>query len=335
MIPQRDLSWQTQSWQEQMMNSVLSASRLLEILQIDPLDIELSDKAAAKFPVLAPHSLITRMTPKDTNDPLLKQVLSTISEETIPAGYSADPLKEAEYNPVKGLIRKYRNRALLIVTSKCAINCRYCFRREFPYEQNNPSREDWRDAFKYLEEQKEIDEVILSGGDPLSVPDRHLEWLIKSLSEIKSVRRLRIHTRLPIVIPDRVTSDLLQIIRESRFSTTVVVHANHANEFDKRVSAAMHRLKTVSKFVLNQSVLLKGVNDNLDSQVNLQKACVDAGVLPYYLHFLDPVLGASHFEVPHKKALELYKQMQAALSGYMLPKLVIERAGAPSKQFLQ
>lgn len=335
MIPQRDLSWQTQSWQEQMMNSVKSASELLNMLDIDSMQVDLSEKAARGFPVLAPHSFISRMRAGDANDPILRQVLNSKNEEIIQPGYSADPLEETKYNPVKGLIRKYHNRALLIATGKCAVNCRYCFRREFPYQENNPSRDDWQTAFEYLKKHAEIEEVILSGGDPLAIPDRHLQWLVHSLSEIQTIKRLRIHTRFVVVIPDRITDDLIRTLDETRLQITVVVHSNHANEFNDSLVTAIERLKKCVDFVLNQSVLLRGINDNLDTQVDLQNACVDAGILPYYLHFLDPVRGASHFEVSRHEALSLYREMQSRLSGYMLPKLVVEAPGALSKQFLQ
>ena len=334
MIPQCDLSWQAQSWQEQLMNSVKSSTELLQRLNLSIEPANLSEKAAKKFPVLAPHAFISRMNPGDLNDPLLRQVLNVHHEDLIASGYSSDPLDESDSNPVAGLVRKYRNRALLIVTGKCAINCRYCFRREFPYQENNPSRKEWGLALDYLSQHIEIDEVILSGGDPLAVSDKHLNWLIDAISAIPSIKRLRLHTRLPIVIPDRITSDLLSILEDCRLTTTVVVHSNHANEIDDQVKVGLKKLKTKADFLLNQSVLLKGINDSLNAQISLHNACTEAGVLPYYLHFLDRVNGTSHFAVSKQQALELYTQMQSALSGFMLPKLVIEVPGSQSKQFL-
>ena len=335
MIPQRDLSWQTQSWQEQLSNAVNSSTELLAKLNLSAEEPNLSEKAAKQFPVLAPHAFIDRINPEDPNDPLLRQILNVHEEDIAALGFSSDPLEESSSNPVKGLVRKYKNRALLIVTGKCAINCRYCFRREFPYNENNPSRKEWGEALSYISNHDEIEEVILSGGDPLSVSDKHLHWLIEAVSAISSIKRLRIHTRMPIVIPDRITDDLLRILEECKLTTIVVLHVNHSNEIDEQVKNCMIRLKAKTDFLLNQSVLLKGVNDSLDAQLALHNTCVDAGIQPYYLHFLDRVNGTSHFEVPKEKALALYTQMQHAMSGYMLPKLVIELPNAQSKQILK
>ena len=335
MIPQRDLSWQHQSWQEQLTNAIRSPEALLQILNLSDKELLLSDSAAKKFPFLAPQSFISRMQIGDIDDPLLRQVINLSEEVLTHEGFESDPLKEATSNPVKGLIRKYKNRALLLATGKCAINCRYCFRREFPYSENNPSRLDWQQAFNYIAQNSEINEVVLSGGDPLVANDKHLSWLINAISDIPNIRYLRIHTRLPIVIPDRVTTQLANLLRESPLITTVVVHTNHANEIDSAVKEAAKKLKQSVNFLLNQSVLLKGVNDYLNAQIDLQKACVDAGIMPYYLHFLDPVNGTSHFKVSKEKALSLYRDMQRELSGYMLPKLVIETPDTPSKQFLR
>ena len=332
MIPQSDLSWQTQSWQEQMMNAIQQPDELLRSLGLAASDLNLSSKAAECFSVNVPQSFLSRITPEDPLDPLLRQVLNLQLEDIQQPGYTADPLDESNYNPIKGLVRKYKNRALLIVTGKCAIHCRYCFRRNFPYAENNPSRNDWQQAFNYLREQPEIDEIILSGGDPMSAPDKHLLWLTNQLSEISSIKRLRFHTRLPVVIPDRVTPDFLELLQSTRLSTTVVVHINHANEIDDAVSQSLLKIKTAANFLLNQSVLLAGVNDNLDTQIALQEACVQAGVMPYYLHLLDSVMGAAHFQVPEARVRKLYSEMQASLSGYMLPRLVIEEPGATSKQ---
>lgn len=317
------------------MNSVKSPTELLARLNLSEQDFCLSDKAIDTFPLLVPLAFISRIKPGDPKDPLLLQVINSKQEELIVPDYSADPLHESDANPVPGLVRKYQNRALLIVTGKCAINCRYCFRREFPYEQNNPSRNDWTRALDYLAQHKEIEEVILSGGDPLAASDRHLKWLIEAVSNIATIKRLRVHTRLPIVIPDRITGELTGILDQCPLITTVVVHANHTNEMDESVISGLNKLKSKVDFLLNQSVLLKGVNDSLDAQVKLQNACVAAGVQPYYLHFLDKVNGTSHFEVSKKSALKLYAQMQASLSGFMLPKLVVELPRSQSKQILQ
>lgn len=335
MIPQRDLSWQHQSWQEQLTNSITSSSALLQILNVSEQDFLLSNMAQTSFPVLAPQAFVSRMRIGDKDDPLLRQVINHRAEDLVVDGYQSDPLNESEFNPVKGLIRKYKNRALLVTTGKCAINCRYCFRREFPYSENNPSRLDWQNAFSYIAENPEIDEVILSGGDPLIAGDKHLNWMIDAISKLPNVRHLRIHTRLPVVIPDRVTASLTRMLQQTPMITSVVLHINHASEIDDSVRRAARDLKASVDFLLNQSVLLKGVNNALSTQVALQRACVESGIMPYYLHFLDTVTGTSHFKVQKEDALALYADMQRELSGYMLPKLVVETPRALSKQFLR
>jgi EF-P beta-lysylation protein EpmB len=263
-------------------------------------------------------------------DPLLLQVLSLKEELAQQPDFVLDPLGENSFNPLPGLIHKYRNRALLTVSGACAIHCRYCFRRHFDYESNNPGSDGWLPVLRYIREHTDIDEVIFSGGDPLSAPDKVLKNLTEQLSKIPSLKRLRVHTRLPVVIPQRITEDCLEWLAIFRHPI-VVLHINHANEIDSAVSRACQRLLSAGAVVLNQAVLLKGVNDNLPAQTELHRKCFDSGIKPYYLHLLDPVAGAAHFDVKEQKILDLYEQMRGALSGYMLPTLVRENPGDVAK----
>ena len=278
-----------------------------------------------------PEAYLSRIAHGDINDPLLRQVLP-LSEETLsPAGYVLDPLEESEHRPAKGLIHKYAGRVLLIASPTCAINCRYCFRRHFPYSDNSPSRAQWQEALGYLRDDSTIHEAILSGGDPLAASDRQLAWLVEQLENIPHLKRLRIHTRLPVVIPDRINEDLLGWLGTTRLQKVVVLHINHANEIDQAVVDACTRLKQAGATLLNQSVLLRDVNDNVTALAALSERLLEAGILPYYLHVLDPVQGAAHFDVADNEARELVSQLRAHLPGFLMPRLVREIPGKESK----
>ena len=267
----------------------------------------------------------------DPEDPLLTQVLPCAKELRDNNAYSADPLEESKYNPVPGIVHKYRNRVLLIVSPNCAINCRYCFRRHFPYEENRQSKQQWQQALNYIRSREEINEVIYSGGDPLAANDQFLEWLTQQIAAISHIKRLRIHSRLPVVIPSRVDHQLLNWLTNSRFKPIVVLHINHAQEIDRSLEAAVQRLLDRGIKVLNQAVLLRGINNSTSALVNLSERLFDCGIMPYYLHLLDPVAGASHFDIREQQARDLYRQMQAQLPGYLVPKLVRDKPGEPSK----
>jgi EF-P beta-lysylation protein EpmB len=323
-------------WQRQLRDAVRSGSELLELLGLAPDEVGLSEAAARDFPLKVPMAYIRRIRPGDPEDPLLLQVLASRRELTVAPGYSRDPVGETDgVNPQPGVIQKYRGRALLIVSGGCAINCRYCFRRHFPYADNRNSREDWPRALARLETEPSITEVILSGGDPLVVSDTSLHQLIDHIAGIEQVTRLRIHTRMPVVVPDRVTRPLLQAISRDRIQTTVVIHCNHANEIDDDAGAALGRLREAGITLLNQSVLLAGVNDGADALVDLSERLFEVGVLPYYLHLLDRVQGAAHFDVPEQRARQLMAEVAARLPGYLVPRLVREVAGAASKIVLE
>jgi EF-P beta-lysylation protein EpmB len=222
----------------------------------------------------------------------------------------------------------------MIISPNCAINCRYCFRRHFPYQENRQSKQQWLQALDYLKTRPEINEVIYSGGDPLAANDNFLGWLTQQIESIKHIKRLRIHTRLPVVIPSRVDSQLLDWLGNTRLKPTMVLHINHANEIDAKLCQAVDQLKSAGITMLNQSVLLKGVNDSSEQLIALSEKLFDTGIMPYYLHMLDPVQGASHFDIPVDRAIEIFSQMQAELPGFLLPKLVQERAGETSKSLI-
>ncbi|MAL95248.1 EF-P beta-lysylation protein EpmB [Haliea atlantica] len=321
-----------ESWREAMADLISSGEELLASLGLDSEALGLSAEAARTFPLRVPRAFAARMRRGDPNDPLLRQVLA-VREETLPApGFGADPTGEqGDANPRRGVIHKYHGRLLLVVTGSCAIHCRYCFRRHFPYGDNQNSRKEWGEALDYIAADPEVHEVILSGGDPLVAGDRALAELVQSIAAIPHVKRLRVHTRLPVVIPERVTDGLLQALAGTRLPCVVVLHSNHHRELDAAVADSCRQMAAAGITLLNQAVLLRGVNDNLDAQLQLAERLFELGVLPYYLHLLDKVDGASHFDIPEALALELHHAMAARLPGYLLPRLVREVAGAPAK----
>ena len=271
------------------------------------------------------------MAPGDSNDPLLKQVLPTSNEDIKVDNFFLDPVGDHDAIVAEGVLHKYHGRALLLTTGACAIHCRYCFRRHFPYAQANASRSDWSAAIDYLQTNEDIHEVILSGGDPLTLTDAKLYQLVKKLEKISHINTLRIHTRLPVVLPERVCDDLIAWLSQSRLKKVIVIHSNHANEIDQDVIDSLARLKQADVTLLNQAVLLKGINDNTGDLVALSNSLFMAGVLPYYLHMLDPVDGAAHFDTTQAKACVLIEEMSKKLPGYLVPKLVREIAGEMAK----
>ncbi|MEM6794608.1 MAG: EF-P beta-lysylation protein EpmB [Acidobacteriota bacterium] len=315
-------------WQSLLSQGVSSAEELLDLLGLDPGAADCSPNHFG-FPIRVPRSFVSRMRPGDPRDPLLLQVLSRTAEGAEVDGWVAEPLEEARFSPVPGLLHKYRSRVLLVATGACAIHCRYCFRRHFPYGEHAAAR--WQPALDYVAGQPSIEEVILSGGDPLSLRDSKLADLEQRLSSIPHVSRLRIHTRLPIVLPERVDEGLLAWLGGSRLQTVMVVHCNHPNEIDPAVAAALGRLRDAGVMLLNQSVLLRGINDSSAILRDLSVALFKAGVMPYYLHVMDRVAGASHFDVPRSAAEHLIQEMRATCSGYLVPTLVREEPGALSK----
>ncbi|NAW59866.1 MULTISPECIES: EF-P beta-lysylation protein EpmB [unclassified Vibrio] len=319
-----------QNWLKQLANAISDPLQLLKQLEIDPSPWQHGFDAKTLFAQRVPQSFVDRMEKGNPHDPLLRQVLPLSEEFDVQPGYSTDPLDE-QNNAVPGLLHKYRNRALMIVKGGCAINCRYCFRRHFPYQDNKGNKSVWQQSLDYIAAQPQLNEVILSGGDPLMAKDHELTWLVEHLADIRHIKRLRIHTRLPVVIPARVTDTLCQLLATSRLQVVLVTHINHAQEIDDDLGNALRKLKVAGVTLLNQSVLLKGVNDNVDSQVALSEALFDAGVLPYYLHVLDKVQGAAHFFVSDDDARALMAGLIARVSGYLVPTLTREIGGRTSK----
>lgn len=331
MIPEVAEIRQTPVWQQELARAITAPEELLATVRLGPEWLPAARAAAQLFPLRVPRGFIARMRAGDPRDPLLRQVLPLAEECLTAPDFAVDPVGDAVAMTVPGVLHKYHGRVLLTATGACAVHCRYCFRRHFPYAEANPAAGHWQAALGYIAADDSIAEVILSGGDPLTLSDRRLRELTDALAPIPHVRRLRIHTRLPIVLPERVDDGLLAWLESLRQSCVVVVHVNHANELDAAVKAALTRLKNAGVPSLNQSVLLRGVNDNVDALAALSEALFACGVLPYYLHLLDKVQGAAHFDVPEDVACALVAQLRDRLPGYLLPRLVREDAGAPAK----
>jgi EF-P beta-lysylation protein EpmB len=317
-----------------MRQALRDAAQLVAALELPPSLIDAAMRAAQSFPVFAPWPYIGRIQKGDPADPLLRQVLPLAEEDIEQPGFVADPVGDAPAQLSPGLLQKYHGRALLITTGACAIHCRYCFRRHYPYSESPRSPDDWQPAIDRIAEDRTIEEVILSGGDPLTLVDGHLAELAHRIARIQHVRRLRVHTRLPIVIPQRVTDELTDWLRGTRLTPIMVVHANHPQEIDDAVVAALSRLVDSGIPVLNQSVLLRGINDDAAALIELSRRLVDLRVMPYYLHQLDRVAGAAHFEVPVERGLELVAAMRRALPGYAVPRYVQEFARESHKKVL-
>lgn len=326
-------------WRQLLSASTLSLAELLSQLELKYDDFIHTlngrlDIDPLHFPIRAPSPFIARMLKGDVNDPLLRQVLPLQKENDLMPGYTDDPLEEKNYNVAPGLIHKYSSRALLIVTQACAIHCRYCFRRHFPYEDNRPARQAWQQALNYLRVNPHINEIILSGGDPLAASNKQLLWLTEQLATISHIKTLRIHSRLPVVLPQRVDGEFIAWLKSWHGHKVVVIHSNHANEIDSHVQCAIKNIASTGATVLNQTVMLKGVNDSVGALVELSQRLFSSGVLPYYLHLLDPVNGAAHFAISDARAKRIMGEIASLLPGYLVPKLVRELANKKSKTLL-
>ena len=319
-------------WRHQWRESVRDPRQLLALLGLDAVAARISDAAAAQFPLRVPRAFVARMRHGDAADPLLRQVLPLDEEDRIVPGFGFDAVGDTAARTAHGVLQKYRGRALLVATGSCAVHCRYCFRRHFDYAGDTAAAGGWSQAIAQIASDTTIDEVLLSGGDPLSLATPKLAELTQALAGIGHLKRLRIHTRLPIVLPDRVDAELVAWMAALPWPVTVVVHANHANEFDAAVDSALARLRAAGATLLNQAVLLRGVNDSVDALAALSERGHRAGVLPYYLHQLDRVQGTAHFEVDDAQALALHRALAARLSGYLVPRLVRELPGDPGKR---
>lgn len=332
MIPAAPVSMQPPRWQQCLRDAVRDPRELLQLLGLQDAALQISDQAAAQFPLRVPRGFVARMRRGDPADPLLRQVLPLDVEMRPMPGFSQDAVGDGAARAGHGVLHKYAGRALLVATGSCAIHCRYCFRRHFPYAEETAAASGWREAVAAIRADASITEVILSGGDPLSLSTPKLAELTRQLAALSQLRRLRIHTRLPVVVPERIDDALVDWLRGLPWPTVVVVHVNHAQEFDPTVDAAMARLRAAGASLLNQAVLLRGVNDSVDALAALSERGFAAGVLPYYLHQLDRVTGAAHFEVPDTEALALHRSLISRLPGYLVPRLVREVAGDPSKR---
>jgi len=322
------------SWRDELRLAVRNAAQLIAALELPADTIEPAQRASRDFPIFAPWPYIGRMRKRDPTDPIVRQVLPVESELLTPQGFTADPVGDDSATLGPGLLQKYSSRALLVTTGACAVHCRYCFRRHFPYSDSPRSPDNWQPAIDRIAADPTIDEAILSGGDPLTLVDEHLAELAHRLAEVPHLRRLRVHTRLPIMIPQRVTDELLGWLRGTRLAPIMVIHANHASEIDGPTASAITKLVNAGIPVLNQSVLLAGVNDSVEALIDLSRRLVDLRVMPYYLHQLDRVQGAAHFEVPVNRGLELINQMRSVLPGYAVPRYVQELAGERHKRIL-
>ncbi|HBX36705.1 MAG TPA: EF-P beta-lysylation protein EpmB [Pseudohongiella sp.] len=323
------------SWQQQLSDVITDPDELLRTLNLDASQLSVSAQVLKQFPLRVPRSFAARMQAGNPSDPLLLQVLPSDKEGDDTPGFDFDPLSESDFNPQPGILHKYHGRVLALVAPHCAVHCRYCFRRHFPYEENTPGRQAWEQSLEWLAGQPEIHEVIYSGGDPLAASDKYLVWLTNRISEIPHIGRLRIHTRTPVMIPARVNDELLAWLSECRLQKVMVIHVNHANEIDAEVAEALQNLRRAGVTLLNQSVLLKGVNDSAAALIDLSERLMDAQVMPYYLHVLDRVQGVAHFDVSETYALQLLAELKGKLPGYLVPRLVREVPGASSKTGLQ
>ena len=319
-------------WQAHWRQAIREPAELLALLGLDAQAMGVSADALAQFALRVPRGFVARMRHGDPADPLLRQVLPISDEMQVVPGFSFDAVGDGQAKKATGVIQKYRGRALLVTTGSCAINCRYCFRRHFDYAGENAAKGGWQEAVAAIAADPDIDEVILSGGDPLSLSTSKLAELTDALAAIPHIKRLRIHSRLPVVLPERVDDALLHWLRSLPWPVAFVLHANHANEFDSQVDTALARIRSTGAQLLNQAVLLRGVNDDLDALAALSERSFAAGVMPYYLYQLDKVQGAAHFEVSDAQALALHAGLMARLSGYLVPKLVREIAGDTSKR---
>jgi EF-P beta-lysylation protein EpmB len=332
MIPKPTIGrQQAPLWQHELRHAFSRPAELLEFLQLDP-GLPLLDFTRHKnFPLRVPRGYAARMRKGDPLDPLFLQVWPATAEADTTPGYALDAVGDLDHLKDGGLIHKYHGRALVIATGACAVHCRFCFRRHFPYSEALASRDHWQSALQQLAADSSIEEVILSGGDPLSLSDDKLSEFAEALESLPQVRRLRLHTRQPVVLPERVDGPLLAWLSRGRLSKVMVLHVNHAQELDSAVEHACRRLRDAGVLLLNQAVLLKGINNSVRSQRELSERLFDCGVIPYYLHLLDRVQGVAHFEASEEEGASIMRELSYQLPGYLVPRLVREDAGAPAK----
>jgi len=330
----RHLNPPDSTWQQHFAEAITDPAELLRALDLGSEWLGPAEAAAKLFSLRVPRSFVARMRPRDPADPLLRQVLPLDEELIETEGFVSDPIGESGYQQAPGLLRKYSSRALLVTTGACAVHCRYCFRREFPYEDQQSETGRWREAIASVAADPSIEELILSGGDPLSLSNARLNALTNSLKSIAHLSSLRLHTRNAIVLPSRIDAGFIDWVRALPWRVTIVLHVNHAQELQGDALEALARLRTTGALLLNQSVLLRGVNDDAATLATLSRTLHTHGVLPYYLHLLDRVRGSAHFEVSESRGLEIIETMTSTLPGYLVPKLVREIPGATSKTMI-
>ncbi|MBK1721992.1 EF-P beta-lysylation protein EpmB [Thiocystis violacea] len=334
MVARSTVTCQTDQWQRDLAGAYRDIDALLDALRLSRTQIPDLDPEPSPFGILVTRSFAACMTPGDPTDPLLRQVLPLSAERILSPGFLSDPVGDIDATRVPGLLQKYHGRALMIVTGACAVHCRYCFRRHFPYADVGPTTERWNAALAHIAADDSLREIVLSGGDPLMMADGQIADLVERLNGIGHLRRLRIHTRLPVVLPSRVSDGLCEALTRGHLGTIVVVHANHPRELDASASTALARLRNAGIQLLNQSVLLRGVNDDPAVLAELSERLFDCGVIPYYIHQLDPVVGAGRFQVSDDRARMLLDNLRARISGYLVPRLVREIQGEGSKTWL-
>lgn len=334
MVARTQQRWQTPSWKQELAAAFTDPIALLQALELSPTKLSAPIQPSPRFPLLVPRGFAALMRRGDPNDPLLRQVLPLAAEARPATGFVLDPVGDANARLAPGLLQKYQGRALLIATGACALHCRYCFRRHFPYADAGARSDRFNAAIAALKQAPDIEEVILSGGDPLMLDDTALAALITRLDDLPQLKRLRLHTRLPSILPSRITDRLCAILSGSRLQVVIVVHINHPAELGRDACLALLSLAELGAPLLNQSVLLRGVNDEVATLAQLSEALIATRVLPYYLHLLDPVSGAAHFDVPEVEARALVTQLRQRLPGYLVPRLVREQPGEPSKTVL-
>jgi EF-P beta-lysylation protein EpmB len=330
MIPEIDTHGQPLTWQQALSQVITCPETLAARLGL-PAD---SFSKHAPFSLKIPETLMGRISKNNLEDPVLKQFLPIDEEFTEIPGYTADPLLENQVNPIPGLLQKFDNRVLLTVTQLCAVHCRFCFRRNFNYADNTPGKSGWAQAYQAIASNAHIQEVILSGGDPLSLSDQYLQWHLNQINAIEHIKAIRLHTRFPVMIPQRITESLLEIFRSSRSPIVMVLHINHVQEINPDVKAICKLLSQAGVKLLNQTVLLRGINDSVEAQQDLAWALFDCGVTPYYLHCFDPVKGAHHFDLPIQEAQKIYQDLRKTLPGYLVPLLVKEIPGEKAKRVM-
>lgn len=322
------------NWQTLLQQAITDPQELLQLVELNDAIASISPVVMAQFPLRVPRSFVARMQKGNPHDPLLRQVLPIVDEEIMAEGFSTDPLQESQANTAPGILHKYKNRILLTIVGNCAIHCRYCFRRHFNYEDNTPGLTGLDDIIDYIKANPDIDEVIFSGGDPLLAQDSYLQIWAHAIQDIPHVKILRIHSRIPIVLPERITNEFIHWFSQLSIHPVLAIHCNHPNEINDEVGSALRRMRAAGIHLLNQSVLLKGINDSAATLIRLSQKLFHYGVMPYYLNLLDKTQGTAHFEIHLDQAKAIYEQILSSLPGYLVPKLVREVPALPYKQIL-